>query len=815
MKHLYALLFLFTCSVYTLSAQNGTVEGMLTDEEGAGLEFATVVLHKAADSSIVKAGYSDGEGKYVIAPVPAGRYYVRMTYVGFPATKSEAFDLASGQTYTVPTIKAVAQGTQIDDVRIVTERPIVTVKPDMTVFNVEGTVNSVGENAFNLLRKAPGVVIDNNDNIMLLGKSGVRVYIDGKPSPLSAADLANMLKSVQSDQIESFEIITNPSSKFDAEGNAGIINVKMKRDKSMGTNATINLDYSVWLNHRFNGSGSVNYRNKRMNAFASYGAGKGKMENFMNFYRELGGLSYTQSTTMVNDYLNNNFRAGMDFYLAKKHTVGFLVNGFFSDGTLESRGQNDIRNMATDSLTSRLQSNSYNEFKRNNLNGNVNYRFDNQNGTTLNLDADYGRFDLRTDAYQPNLYLDPETNQVVLDRTFRSEAPTEIDMYTFKADYERNLWKGKLGAGIKAAYVATDNTFDFYNMEGGVPVLDTNRSNQFVYHENVNAGYVNYQMQIKKWGIQAGLRAEQTNSLGELTALKATNNNSVERHYLNFFPSGGLTYSLNQMNTFRATYSRRIDRPRYEDLNPFEMKLDELSYRVGNPFLRPQYTHNMELGYTYKYTFNASVSYSITNDFFTQLTDTTESVRTYMSQQNLGSRKVATVNVSYPWSPKKWWSTFTNASVYNARNTANFGVGKEIDIARTSFTFFHQSTFTLPAQFGLQASGFYSSPGIWGANFKTVDFWGIEVGATKKFFKERGLLKVGMSDIFHSMQWGGEQLYGGVYQRGGGGWESRQLKVSYTHMFGNTQVKGARRRATGLDDEQKRAGGGSDSPAGR
>jgi outer membrane receptor protein involved in Fe transport len=367
---------------------------------------------------------------------------------------------------------------------------------------------------------------------------------------------------------------------------------------------------------------------------------------------------------------------------------------------------------------------------------------------------------------------------------------------------------------VKTALVSTENTFDFFNQTGGEMVLDSGRSNTFNYDENVNAAYLNYQRQIKKFGVQVGLRAEQTNSLGMLTAFTTTENDTVERHYLNFFPSAGLTYNINQTNTLRASYSRRIDRPRYEDLNPFVNQLDELSYRTGNPFLQPQFTHNMELGYTYKYTLNFTASYAITTDFFTNIVDTIEVIKTEMTQENLSTRKVATLAVSYPWSPTKWWSTFTNASVYNVTNEADFGVGKAIFLSRTSFNLYHQSTFNLPKQFGIQVSGFYSSPGIWGANFRTISMWGVDAGVTKKLFKERGLLKLGMSDIFFTMQWGGEQQFGTLNINGGGGWESRQIKASYSHTFGNTQVKG-RKRSTGLEDEQKRAGGGDSGAPGR
>jgi outer membrane receptor protein involved in Fe transport len=799
--------FASMCLSLSTTYAQGSITGKIQDENGEPLEFATVEVHKLADSTLVKAGFSNESGTYRVAPLDQGKYYLRVTFVGIKPVFSEAFDLAVDQNLELPTLKA-AGGPELQEVKITTEKPLVTVKPDMTVFNVQGTVNAMGENAFNLLRKAPGVVIDNNDNVMLLGKSGVRIMIDGKPSPLSAADLANLLKSMQSDQIENIEIITNPSAKYDAEGNAGIINIRMKRDKNMGANATVNFDYSAWVNQRLNGSISGNYRAKKFNAFGSYSGGVGANQSFMNFYRTLGGQSFTSNTIIERDYVNHNFRGGLDYYINKKHTIGFLASGVLSEGTGTTESNNDIRILGNDSILSTLESIGSSDFNKLNYNANLNYRFDNQKGSTLNIDLDYGTFRNENYTYQPNTYRDPKTGQVLTERNFANDAPTDIDIYTFKADYERPLWKGKLGAGVKAAWVSTRNTFDFFNETADNLVLDSSRSNTFDYLENVNAAYANYSRQMKKWGIQIGVRAEQTNSLGKLDAFVATTNDTVERHYLNLFPSAGVTYNLNQLNTFRLTYSRRIDRPRYEDLNPFVQQIDELSYRVGNPFLQPQFTHNMEVGYTYKYTLNASVAYSITSGFFTNVVDTIESIRTQMTQLNLSERRVLTGTISYPWSPFKWWSTFSNASVFNVRNLADSVNGKSIDLSRTSFTLFHQSTFNLPKEFGIQLSGFYNSPGIWGANFRTIDFWGVEVGATKKLFKQRGLLKVGMSDIFFTMQWGGDQAFGGLTTSGGGGWESRQIKASYTHTFGNTNVKGGRKRSTGLEDEQKRAGEG-------
>lgn len=802
-------LFIFGMLYLTQTyGQSGQVTGTVLDPEGNAAPFANVLLYTTNDTSLVKAGYSDDKGKYILAPVPAGNYFTRVTFVGYASYQSETFDLAEGQKLERPDVAMQEVSTTVDDVRIVAQKPMVSIKPDMTVFNVEGTPNAIGENAFDLLRKAPGVVVDNNDNIMLLGKNGVRVYIDGKPSPLSATDLANLLRGMQSDQIESYEIITNPSSKYDAEGNAGIINIKMKRDKNLGANATLNLGYAVGIFSKYNGSLSANYRTKKFNAFGTYGANGGKRQNFMDTYREQFGTTFDQTNIMTNDMVNQNFRAGADFFLNKKHTLGVLASGYLSGGEFTTVNRTFIADSATSTARSFLVSDGVRDQSRRNINANINYRYDDGKGVSLNVDADYGTFNLQNDAYQPNVYFDPTGTNVLLERNFTSEAPTLIDIYTFKADYERPLWEGKLGFGGKFSYVTADNTFNFYDLVGSTEVLDTNQSNTFVYTENINAAYVNFQRKFGKWGISAGLRAEQTNSVGDLTSSQQNANALVERQYLNLFPSGGITYSPSRTNMFRLNYSRRIDRPRYEDLNPFEYQLNEQSFRKGNPFLQPQYTHNLQLTHTYKYTLNTTVSYSHTADFFTNITDVEDSTATFITMENLATQKVASISVSYPKQLTKWWSTFTNTSVMNLRNEANLGENRVIDIAQTTFNIYHQSTFNIPFGIRLQVSGWYNSASIWGANFRSDPIWSVEAGAVKNFLKDRATLKMSVSDIFFTQQWNSRQVYGDLDLQANGGWESRQFKVNLTYLFGNNQVKGARKRKTGLDDEKSRAGSG-------
>jgi hypothetical protein len=838
MVRIFTLFLLSTLSCFSAFAQSGSVTGKVLDPEGNAVSFANVLLLSASDSSLVKAGFSNDKGIYLLAPVTEGEYFTRITFVGFDQFESEVFSLASGEELAFDDVAMAEVSTTMSDVLIVAQKPMVTVKPDMTVFNVEGTPNAIGENAFDLLRKAPGVMIDNNDNIILLGKSGVRIYIDGKPSPLSSQDLANLLKSMQSNQIESYEIITNPSAKFDAEGNAGIINIKLKKDKNLGANATLDLGYARGIFNKFNGSLSGNYRTKKVNIFGSYGTGLGKRQNYMNGNRSQPTFApwqadstrpgyFEQTNVMTSDNVNHNFRGGVDYFAGKKHTIGVMVSGFLSSGDFSSANRTEI--YALDSIPGDtvlyqiLTANGTNENSNLNINANLNYRYDDGKGVTLNIDADYGTFDNAMDSYIPNTYLEADGTTIIRENNYNSSTPTNIDIYTLKADYERPFLKGKLGVGAKVSYVETVAGFDLERI-GSPEAPDISLFN---YTENINAGYANWQRQFGKWGISAGLRAEQTNSLGDLSSNVPVDDSLVERQYLNLFPSGGVTFSPSRTNSFRLTYSRRIDRPRYQDLNPALFLLNEQSFRKGNVNLTPQYTHNVQLTHTYKYTLNTTLSYSHTTDYFTNITGT-RGDGGFITLANLATQDVASATISYPKQITKWWSTFTNTGVTYLRNTAtpedlrriaeesNFDTENlSIDINQTTWNIYHQSTFQLPAKVSLQLSGFYSSPSIWGANFRNRGFGGIEAGATRSFFKDRATLKVAVSDVLFTMQWAATQELGDLRSFVTGGWESRLLKVNFTYLFGNNQVKKERRRKTGLDDEKGRAGGGGGDGPGR
>lgn len=352
--------------------------------------------------------------------------------------------------------------------------------------------------------------------------------------------------------------------------------------------------------------------------------------------------------------------------------------------------------------------------------------------------------------------------------------------------------------------VNTNNGFEFYDIIDDIPILNTDQSNTFDYEENVNAAYLTYKKQWPKIGIHVGTRIEHTKSKGELTSLTPENGETVSQEYVDLFPSGGVSYQLNTKNAFSLNYSKRIDRPGYQDLNPFEFKLDELTYQKGNPFLKPQYSNSVQLSHTYNYTLNTTLSYSHTKDLMAPLTDTASNGAAFLTTENIADQDIISLSVSYPFALSKLWNVFVNTGITNTHNKADFGEGKIVDITANTFNVYAQSSYILPKNFTFELSGWYNSPGIWGGNFATAEMWSIDAGIQKKIWNDKGTLKISVSDIFKTQAWAGENSFGDLAMKANGGYESRQLRVNFTYSLGNADVKEQRNRSTGLEDETKR-----------
>ena len=800
----------FVVALTSTNAQ--TINGLIQQKNGQPAEFATVTIHKSQDSTLVKGALTGEDGRFEIRDVTAGQYFLKTNAVGMGAASTPVFDYDGGNKTLEPLTIAEAAN-ELAQVTVTARRPPIEVKADKTVLNVEGTVNSTGLNALELLRKAPGVVVDNNENINVKGKNAVKLMIDGREVPLDGKDLSALLKGTQAADIANIEIISNPSAKYDAAGNAGIINIRLKKNKALGTNGNFGLEGIYGETLKGGANVSLNNRSKKVNVFGNANVHRGDWHNYQNFNREQNDHFYTQESKELYENRYLGYRAGADWYLNSKHTVGVLVNGsvnpnvwstkgFTNIGRLNNGGQIDTLLRATNTVDS----------KRNNLNANFNYRFADTSGHSLNFDFDYGTFDIEGSSYQPNMYFSADGGELLREKIYRNHTPTLIDIITVKSDYEQRLFKGTLGLGVKVSDVTTDNTFDFFNVVNGEAQLDENVSNRFIYEERTSAAYVNYNRMFgKKLNVQAGLRMENTDYEGQLLSAKKDTVNT--NNYTELFPSAAITYTINKKLGVNATYSRRIDRPSYQDLNPFENKLDELTFQRGNPMLRPQFTNSFEISPTYQGYPIMTLGYSHTKDVFTQVlkTDVRDTRATFITNENLADQKNYTLSLNAPTPIAKWWEGFVSLTGYRSHFKADFSTPETpnfiVDQSYTAFNAYSEQTVKLPKGFSIQLSGWYNSRAFWGT-LRSKPQGAMDFGIQKKLFDGKGDLRLRFGDILHTAGWGGENLFTpNLRMTASGRWESRTVTLNFSYRFGSSEVKEARQRKTGLEDEKNRVKG--------
>lgn len=794
----------------TIKAQ---VNGLVKDEQGNPVKGATVSLLKATDSGLVKLAASGNDGTFSFAGIKDGNYRVKATFVGHKPVFSAPIHYTSAAV-TLPALVMSKLSGDMKEIVVTASKPLIEVKADKTILNVEGTINAVGTDMLELLRKSPGVMVDKDDNISMSGKNGVQIYIDGRPSPLAGADLANYLKTIQSSQVEAIELITNPSAKYEAAGNAGIINIRLKKNKSFGTNGSVNAGWNIGAFPKYNAGLSLNHRNNKINIFGNYGYNNAVNRNTLKMYRTVLDSIFDQSSTMNFKFRSHTFKAGLDYFINKQSTFGVIVNGNLSDPTFSNYSRTAISKEGS-SINRILIADNKNEMQRDNVNVNLNYTYNNPDGRSLTLNADYGFYDLTSDQHQPNDYYDASGQVKTSSVVYRMLSPTDIKIYSFKGDYEQNFKKGKLGYGGKIGYVTSDNDFQRYDVYPSGNQLDKDRSNRFNYKENINAAYVNYNRQVAKGVlIQAGIRVENTNIEGTSAGQRKDGtgykpyDSTFTRHYTDVFPSAAITFNKNPKSQWSITYSRRIDRPVYQDMNPFEFKLDEYTFMKGNTDLRPQYTHSFGITHTYKFKLNTTVNYSHVNDIFAQLIDTAERSKAFLSKRNLATQDIISLNVSYPFQRKNY-SVLMNVNTNYSHYKANFGEGRTIDINAFAFRFFAQNSLKFAKTWTAELIGMYNAPTVAMGTFKMKSMWNIDLGLQKQLMKGKSTVRASVSDIFRTMQFRGTSVFAGQETTNRFRFESRQFKMSFVYRFGNSQVKAARQRATGTDEENRRVGSGN------
>ncbi|MEO8415091.1 MAG: outer membrane beta-barrel family protein [Ginsengibacter sp.] len=811
---------LSTCMFLSVLAKaqysnTGEIKVFIKNDNQTALENVTVSLMKSQDSSLVKLGISDDEGSVYFDHIPYGFYIIKATMTNYDNTYSGVINVTSSQKN--ETVLSLDQKSAImKEVKVEGKKPFIQKLSDRIVVNVDNSIISAGSSAMDVLERSPGVTIDQNDAISLRGKQGVIIMIDGKTTPMTGTDLANYLRGLPSDAIDRIDIITNPSAKYDAAGNSGIIDIHMKKDQRLGANGSATAGYGQGVFPKSNAGMNFNYRNKKVNVFGNYNYAYRKGLNHLildrNFYTNGVFNGEDKKDNYTTFPLNFNVaRLGADFFLDKKSIIGFVVNSnFIIYHNFNTNNSTVIDKQKNSSYTFQTHENSSSD--NNNTVANINFKhtFD-STGKELTADLDYG-------VYRSYALTNNATNYYKLDGSILQPAYIllgnqhgKLTLKTAKADYVNPLKNGsKLEAGFKTSDVSSDNDAKFFDASSGTPQNDTTRTNHFLYEEFNHAGYVNFSKECKKFNIQLGLRGEQT----ILKTHQEKGDIRFDSSYFQLFPSAFFNYKINKDQTLGISVSRRIDRPNYSLLNPFLFLIDVSTYNTGNTALLPQFTWSYEINYTVK-NFNVALSYSYTKDVLNVAiakfkdvfpkSNFADSNITVEIPVNLDASDYVGLSVSAPLRITSWWNMTNNADFYYNHFRGNLG-GSALNNGAPAADIKTNNNLTFKKGWSAELNASFNSGGRDGYMVAQPQ-WAISPGFQKSILKTKGTLKFSYTDIFWTNLPKAVITYPGKYiERWHAFRESRIATFAFTYRFGKSTVQGARRRTTGSEEERQRAG---------
>jgi outer membrane receptor protein involved in Fe transport len=795
-----------------VSAQTGPgkIKGKVMDQQQKAIDGASIALHRFNDSVIERLSVAKKDGYFEFDQVPEGRYFLQITALGYTAFKSKMISISVERSVLeLDAVELIVSSVMMNEVTVTGRKQLIEMKNDRTVVNVDAAVTNVGATALEVLEKSPGVIVDRDGNISLKGKPGVLILVDGKQTYLSGADLTTMLSSMSANQLDQIEIMTNPSSKYDAAGNSGVINIKTKKNRQRGFNGNTSLSYGQGKYWKTNNSVNLNYRNEKLNYFLNYSlnanAGYSQLDILRTYFAPDGKTVtayFRQPSQMISDGKNNTLKLGLDYNLSKTTTVGFVASGFLSPRIFNSNSTGYLQDASaiTDSFANTIGRNK-DRWKNGSIN--INFRQQLKANAEITADVDYIKYRSdNTQSFDNSIYY-PDGSLVSTDQ-LRGVLPSDISIYSFKTDYARTFKKGlKLEAGLKSSLVKTDNEAIYTVKEGDDWIVDYNKTNHFLYEENINAAYLNASTQLKKWTLQAGLRFENTNYKGNQLGNPQKQDSSFDRTYNSLFPTVFISYAADSNNTFTINTGRRIDRPAYRELNPFLFFINKYTYAAGNPFLLPQFTYNIELSHSFKGMINTGLSYSITNDYATQVFRPEGEV-TILTEGNIGRAENYGFSIGTQLKFWKWWSFSANANI-NYRKVDGSAFGREIKTAAMNGQLNINNQFTFEKGWSAELSGFYNSKSVEG-QFEIQPFSQVSIGVGKQVLKGKGSIKFNVRDIFFSQIIDGQILYGNVKEHFIQSRDSRVANIAFTYRFGKTFKDAPARKKGGASEEQNRVG---------
>ncbi|WP_315817230.1 TonB-dependent receptor [Paraflavitalea speifideaquila] len=811
MKKCYDLLLL--CSMillpYCLLAQTkATISGMVQDGNKKPVVAATINLVKSTDTVLVKVAVTMDNGAFIFKNLQAGAYRVTITAFGFAAYTSAPITIVAGnEAKQLPLIElTVANAGQLNAVTVTARKPFVERKIDRTVVNVDALISNAGTSALDVLDKSPGILVDQDGNISMNGKSGVVIFIDDKPTYLSGTDLAAYLRSLPSGTLESIEIMTNPPAKYDAAGSAGVINIKTKKLKQKGFNGNIAPGYMQGVYPKSFNSLNLNFRNNTFNYYANMGFNYNEGFSDLLIQRRYVNNDgrphsvFSQNSWIKRQDRSGSLRLGADYTIDKNNSIGLVLNGTTRKGVSTVDNKSYLYNGANelDSLIT-ADNNDKRTFSRGSAGLNYRHKYK-QTGRELGVDLDY----IYNESDASQLY---KNASYLADNTVKGrdiltgQLPSYINIYSFKADYTHPLANGfKAEAGVKGSLIETNNIATYFITVGGNTQADYDKTNHFTYRENINAAYVNFSREWSRVAVQFGLRGENTIMRGHQLGNVQKPDSSFKRDYFNLFPTFYLSYKLDSVarNQLVFSYGKRIQRPNFGNLNPFISPLDKFTFYVGNPFLQPTIAHALELSHIYKNKITTKLSYEYYDGDINETIEL-QGHQYYSRPANVGKSQYLGLSVNTTIDPAPWvtinWFGIAQYASFKADLYNN-----KLDTSRINYITNFNTQFRLGNGWTAELLGLFRSDFLT-TQFVLGDFWTLGGGIQKKILKGKGTVKLTIQDLFYTRLNYGQinnlQNAKGNYRNQG---DTRVLGINFTWNFGKTFE--TRKRSTGSAESE-------------
>lgn len=796
----------FFLASFTLLGAQSNLSGTIRDEKDQPVSFSNVLLLSSKDSTLIRGGVADENGHFEINNVASGAYMLRVAMIGFIDYYSEPFTLNEN----IPTkdfglVSLKEDAVLMNAVEVVAKKPLFEQKIDRLVVNVANSITSSGTNALEVLERTPGVVVNHQSNTLSIsGKSGVVVMINGRINYMPADAVVRLLAGMSSDNIEKIEVITTPPAGFDAEGNAGYINIVLKKSLDDGLNGSYGASLGYGKGEQINGNLNLNYRQGKINLYGDYSYSRDAALQQFDFYRRIlldGDVLETDTKSHRDPGTNNhNARLGLDYQIDKKTILGLLVDGYDTKWDMVATNTSLIsRNgqLDTSILISNIELNQWRH-----IGGNVNLQHTFSEGKQLTFDANMLGYKDNNPTEYENIYSDGEGNFLFKDQT-RAHKLTPINIKVGKIDYTSGLGKKmKIETGIKGtiSHFSNDVGVDYKPAQDWVE--DPGLTAKYDLNEKILAAYASMETPlVEKITLKAGLRYEYTNSnLGS-----KEQPDIVDRQFGKLFPSVFLSRDFNENNSLNLAYSKRITRPTFDDMAPFIIFLDPSTFFSGNPALQPATSDNYKIGLRHK-SILFSVEYSVEDSSIAQFQSSVipGTNKELLFAENLKDTKTLNFTLTLPITPVKWWNMSYNI-LGGTQSTRKYFNGKLTKFDFAGFGLFSTQTITLPANFTFEATGYYGSGGLFGVVL-IRGYGAVNIGLQKKFGDNGGTLRLGYDDLLNSQKFSGvsDLKEQNQYFKADLRFSQPTIKISYSQNFGNQKVKSIGEHRSGAEEERGR-----------